>query len=227
MSDTFHKSVPFEFIDKIFAVMALCRQHTFQVLTKRPERMAEYLARTAKSISFFDEAARSFGHTLRFEFEGSNVGLCPWPLKNVWLGTSCEDQEAADERIPYLLKCPASVRFLSCEPLLGPINLNKNLGGTLWIGGQRGCGATHKGIGTPECPREPHHHHDERCMPGIDWAIVGGESGPGARAMDPEWARTLRDQCRPAGVSFFMKQMDKKEPIPEDLYVRQFPKMAV
>jgi protein gp37 len=125
---------------------------------------------------------------------------------NVWMGTTVEDQARADERIPELLRIPARVRFLSCEPLLGPVDLNSNLGGTRWMGGQRGCTGMHRGKGAPDCPRELHHHHDERCKRGIEWVICGGESGPHARPMHPEWARSLRDQCYGNSVPFFFKQ---------------------
>lgn len=111
MSDLFHEAVPFEFVDRVFAVMALCPQHTFQVLTKRPERMAEYLG----GLTGYD--------TLRMERVGGGRPLDGWPLPNVWLGTSVEDQNAADERIPHLLRCPAAGRFLSLEPLLEHVDL--------------------------------------------------------------------------------------------------------
>jgi len=122
------------------------------------------------------------------------------PRPNVWLGTTAENQEQAGKRIPELLATPAAIRFLSCEPLLGPVNLH-------------------------EVTRDPFGG-----IPGIDWVIVGGESGHGARPMDEAWARDLRDQCKDAGVSFFMKQMggkiDKRhdlEDLPEDLRIREFP----
>lgn len=124
MSDTFHKDVPFEFIDQIFAVMATCPQHTFQVLTKRPERMAEYLNRggpllseTMYHLDRIIETSPVWDAAVR-----EDCGALRWPLPNVWLGTSCENQAAADERIPHLANCPAVVRFLSVEPLLGPIS---------------------------------------------------------------------------------------------------------
>jgi len=124
MSDLFHERSTFEFIDMVFAVMALCQQHTFQVLTKRPKRMAEYLQRTGKSIEFLESAAREIGYTFKFtDLDGRTHGMVPWPIPNIWLGTSVEDQQTADSRIPHLLDCPAAVRFLSCEPLLGAINL--------------------------------------------------------------------------------------------------------
>lgn len=172
MSDVFHKDVPFEFIDKIFAVMVLCPHLTFQVLTKRPERAAEYLNAWAKTNR---EPMRDFVETLT----GHRSLLAEWPIPNVWLGTSVEDQKAADERIPHLLKCPAAVRFLSCEPLLGPVDLAYTC-----FNGADSFGS----------------------MPGIHWVICGGESGPNARPMHPDWARSLRDQCVAASVPLFFKQ---------------------
>lgn len=133
MSDLFHESVPFEFIDRVFAVMALCPQHTFQILTKRPERMAEYLNRPAMTsllaravangpIQFWERGSHLYHY--EFDLTPSGFSWCgQWPLPNVWLGTSVENQAAADERIPHLLRCPAAVRFLSCEPLLGEVDL--------------------------------------------------------------------------------------------------------
>src|SRR3546814_6072988 len=141
-----------------------------------------------------------------------------WPLRHAWLGVSVEDQAAANERIPILLDTPAALRWISAEPLLGPVDLQRSGGGTLWLGGQRGCGGTHQhggpiphdhGPGTTAYrgdPRRPHHHHDDRCKLGLDWVVAGGESGPGARPMHPDWARSLRDQCAAAGVPFLFKQ---------------------
>lgn len=158
MSDLFHKDVPFEFVAKVFSVMMNAKQHTFQVLTKRPDRMA----------AFFDWYL--------------NETLAPhwasfYPLPNVWLGTSVEDQDAADKRIPELLKVPARVRFLSCEPLLGPVQISQHL-----------FAGWHK------------------WKPLINWVIVGAESGHGARLMSEDWVRSLRDQCQAAGTAFFYKQ---------------------
>jgi protein gp37 len=145
---------------------------------------------------------------------------------NVWLGTSIENQATADERIPHLLKTPAAVRFLSCEPLLGPVDLMP------WF--QRGercreCGSTKLGTLDP-CGPDWYAGLPPLCTrcgglteSPIHWVIVGGESGPKARPMHPAWARSLRDQCQAAGVSYFMKQMSKKGPIPDDLFIRQFP----
>lgn len=117
------------------------------------------------------------------------------PPANVWIGTSVENQATADERIPLLLDIPARVRFLSCEPLLEQVDLRFP------------CVGTHRGTGSPDCPKTPHHHHDYNCVGrNIHWVIAGGESGPHARPMHPEWARSLRDQCAAAGVPFFFKQ---------------------
>lgn len=210
MSDLFHKDVPFEFIDKVFAVMALSPQHTFQVLTKRPDRMAEYFAdgnpgswdTAIDSLPFereitinddhpFLETRRD--HTDEY-YTASKRGM--WPLPNVWLGTSVGNQEAADKRIPHLLKVPAAVRFLSVEPLLGPVDLCKPMPGPDLDqgGGQKIC--------------QPWF-----IQSGIDWVIVGGESGPGSRAMHPQWATSLRDQCVAAGVPFFFKQWGEYQPL--------------
>jgi protein gp37 len=163
MSDLFHEDVPFDFIDKVFGVMGSeeAGHHTFQVLTKRPTRMKEYAERfTRKGVDF--------------------ASLFP----QVWLGVSVEDQKTADERIPLLLQTPAAVRFISAEPLLGPVDIDLYL---------------------PCC-------HNPKCteLPAdlaINWVIVGGESGPGARPCDQVWIRHIKEQCEAAGVSVFIKQL--------------------
>jgi len=225
MSDLFHKEVPFEFIDRVFAVMALCPQHTFQVLTKRPERMAEYLE--TLSPSEFDEkmlpvidwasAHAIWTTTYICRDQGPSRPVHGWPLPNVWLGTSAEDQQTADERVPHLLKCPAAVRFLSCEPLLGPVRFYsgdvivcKACGSFLSDDEEElfkpcPCGCTHYVWDTPTDKATLEDIEDPSEL-GIHWVIVGGESGPGARPMHPDWARSLRDQCVAAGVPFFFKQ---------------------
>jgi protein gp37 len=130
-----------------------------------------------------------------------------WPLPNVWLGVSVEDQKRADERIPHLLETPAAVRFISAEPLLGPIDLF-TINRTPPLGSMSAI----------PC--------DGENFTSLDWVIAGGESGPGARLMHPDWARGLRDQCAAAGLPFFMKQMTKKGPIPDDLMIRKWPNAA-
>ncbi|MDD9738469.1 phage Gp37/Gp68 family protein [Marinovum sp. SP66] len=190
--DLFHESVPNEWIDQVFAVMALSPRHTFQVLTKRPDRAREYLLRLSSwRLSFYiAAAARDLDKALVMEWLDNH---CP-PLPNVWLGTSVSDQASADARIPELLATPAAVRFLSAEPLLGPICL------------------------TPIQPDPPSPYFAYDALrgrevtigklsgPTIDWIIVGGESGRNARPMHPDWARSLRDQCKHASVAFFFKQ---------------------
>jgi protein gp37 len=192
MSDLFHERVPFDFIDRVFAVMALCPQHTFQVLTKRPERMVEYLSRDGGVGNITPKmnvlCKKSCVHSIQTE---------PWPLRNVWLGTSCENQDTADERIPHLLRCPAAVRFLSCEPLLGPIDFQnvtrprhfdkQPLGWSRWWPTQ------------------------------LQWIIVGGESGPKARPCHVAWIRGIVRQCADATVPCFVKQLGAR-PIGDDIY---------
>lgn len=180
MSDLFHENVADETIDRIFAVMALCPQHSFQVLTKRPMRMLEYLATHPGRLQAVWWTMASFD-------VGLGMPCPPWPLPNVWLGVSVEHQAAADERIPLLLETPAAVRWISAEPLLGPINL-------LDMKGRHPNPLTgvvpYRGDGYPK----------------LDWVVVGGESGPGARPMEEAWARSLRDQCVAAEVAFHFKQ---------------------
>lgn len=177
MGDLFHEDVPDEWIDLVFRVMAIAKQHTFQVLTKRSSRMRKYLC---------DEGAAA-----RIRYKGnaawSRTAARPnvWPLPNVWLGVSAEDQARADERIPDLLATPAAMRFVSAEPLLGPIDFGAIVREALFSGKLSGDGKTHP----------------------LGWIIVGGENGPGARPMHPDWVRSIRDQCAGAAVAFFFKQI--------------------
>ena len=163
MSDLFHEDIPAEFISSVFEVMEKCPQHTFMILTKRPERMLALLKIWSQAIEYIR------------------------PLPNVWLGVSVEDQKAADERIPLLLKTPAALLFVSCEPLLGPVDL-LDINGAL-LSWWKACGV--EGVDAGD----------------ISWVIAGGESGPEARLMHPDWARSLRDQCQSSGVPFFLKQI--------------------
>lgn len=186
MSDLFHDRVPDEYIARVFAVMALAEQHTFQLLTKRHGRMKSLLRGRP-----FQQQVWEAWSTL------DTPKGCPtleyaeypdWPLPNVWLGVSAEDQKRADLRIPALLDTPAAVRFVSAEPLLGPIDMIG--GGRYWLPDFGG----------------PH----------LNWVIAGGESGPGARPMHPDWARSLRDQCVAAGVPFLFKQWGEWAPVDRD-----------
>lgn len=171
MSDLFHDAVPDGFIDRVFSVMAQAKLHIFQILTKRPKRMLNWFMR-ASLIGATDVLTKTAKE---------------WPLKNVWIGVSVENQRTAEERIPKLLQIPAAVRFVSCEPLLDNLNLSFCL--PVMVG--------HKRI----------HWENE-----IDWVIVGGETGPGARPIHPDWVREIRNQCQSAGVPFFFKQWGEWAP---------------
>lgn len=250
MSDLFHPDVPDEFIAQVFAVMGVARQHTFQVLTKRPQRMAAWVAGASDPVLVAGDAIAEDRDSALSSADRQRVRSAtrawqpwaPWPLPNVWLGVSVEDQRYADLRIPHLLATPAAVRFLSIEPLLGPVDLSRVLGlewseiGEFWM-------------------QEMFAALQGRRVP-IDWVIVGGESGPGARPLDIEWIRTILAQCTEAQVPVFVKQLgaqpgfkgepgsfhhydepsglfikaldDKKggnpDEWPDDLRVRQYPK---
>lgn len=200
-SDLFHENVPDEWIDQVFAVMALAQHHTFQVLTKRAERMRAYMTAPrnpdGKPWDRWTEIAMGIGYSLP-SYRGSG-GAMARPLPNLWLGVSAEDQRRADERIPHLLATPAAVRWVSAEPLLGPLDLTRidvdGYGELLPLTGWQ------PGLGATDSEGQPTAGH-----PGIDWIVAGGESGPGARPMNPAWVRQLHDQCKGAEVPFFFKQ---------------------
>jgi protein gp37 len=201
MSDLFHEQVPDEFIAGVFATMAAAPRHTFQVLTKRHGRMRALLGSHRFWLLVVNRA-----NLAKVSVPTANAHYLP----NVWLGVSVEDQKRADLRVPALLDTPAAVRFLSCEPLIGPVTLNP--GGYCW------CGSGLDGI---QCHlRAP------------DWVIVGGESGPGARPMKLEWAADLVAQCRRVGIPVFVKQLGSAQgphkggdldTWPAELQVREFP----
>jgi protein gp37 len=195
MGDLFHEDVPDEWIDRVFAVMALAPQHIFIVLTKRAERMREYLSSGAyparvgrKAAALTDRSASVWD-----KVEGRALNNLP----NVWLGVSVEDQKRADERIPHLLETPAAERFISAEPLLGEIDLGDI---SLECRGHKNCF-------TNALPEDDVVNHYK-----LDWVIAGGESGPGARPMHPDWVRDLRDQCEAADTPFFFKQWGEWAP---------------
>ena len=173
MSDLFHENVPFEYIDQVFNIMALCPQHTFQILTKRPQRMLEY---------FFIASLVGSSEEL---FKNARLR---WPLPNVWLGVSVENQETANERIPLLLQTPAAVRWISAEPLLGRVDLCETM--NIWYNQTEGRLV----------------QGEQLKSRAIDWVVVGGESGSSSRPMHPDWVRSLRDQCAAANVPFLFKQ---------------------
>jgi len=220
MSDLFGEGVSFEFIDRVFGVMAACQWlgpdampgHIFQVLTKRAERLAEYLSTDRR------EAWARWGvyYCGAIDPDGifDQIAFGPRALPNVWLGVSVERQKEAEERIPLLLRAAAAVRFLSVEPMLERVNVSRYLPawfcdacGHFMLGrGDDGC-AVDEGEAEPCC---------SKCSSlkvrsvGVDWVIVGGESGGGARAFDVGGALDIRRQCRDADVAYFFKQAGKR-----------------
>lgn len=189
MSDLFHEDVPDEFIDQVFAVMAATvGRHTYQILTKRPERMRAYMERLCGDFGILQEAARKVGCLL----DDEGLPLVPLPLPNVWLGVTVENQDMANLRIPQLAQTPAAVRWISAEPLLEAIDL-----GVEYFALR--CGGRYPFRGRPA-------EHRTRLVDLLDWVVVGGESGNHARPMHMDWARDLKAQCDAAGVSFFFKQ---------------------
>lgn len=183
LADLFHDEVSDEYIARVFAVMGLARAHTFQVLTKRPARMRALLS----SSGFLELVTVAM---TRHPGRVTGERLPDMPFPNVWVGTTVENQEWADRRIPILLDIPAAVRFLSVEPMLGPVNLC-----TCYPGGYT--------FDTFEGPQGHCAVHGRRV---VDWVICGGESGPGARPMHTQWVRDLRDECTAASVAFHFKQ---------------------
>lgn len=204
MGDLFHPGIPFEYIAACFGVMAATPQHVHIILTKQPKR----------ARAFFDwfgakykSSARAWIESYAWEAArraGANVGAQPrhgrWPLPNVWLLVSAWDQPSFEKYAPDLIACPAAVRGLSAEPLLGPIAIGKYFGNrsTIQLGGVV--------VG------ELKNRSFEGSQPGIDWVIAGGESGSRARPMQEAWAHSLRDQCTEAGVPFHFKQWGNHAP---------------
>lgn len=214
MSDLFHEEVPFTWIDRIFAVMALCPQHTFQVLTKRAERLNAYCAapdlgnKIYKQVSrWLDDGASGFlgkawdrAHDLAGAATIESPPQLRWiqwklPLPNVWLGVSCEDQKRAEERIPWLIKTPAAVRWISAEPLLDRLDLSE------WLD-----------VFVPHPVELPNMWRigSEYSEPQLDWVVYGGESGHGARPCNLDWIRIGVAQCKAAGIPVFVKQLGAK-----------------
>lgn len=218
MSDLFQVGVPDQFITDVFGVMLLAHWHTFQILTKRPDRMLDYMARGDHGIAVQMYAMMTGGGiSTKPVFRAldikrrDNIPLT-WPPPNVWLGVSVENQHFADERIPLLLQTPAAVRFISAEPLLGPVDLTGLRGGTYdalsgrdfeAIGDIRDAGILSK-------TNDP---------PGLDWVIVGGESGPQSRDCAVDWVRAIQQQCRAANVPCFVKQLGRQPRISDGVYL--------
>ena len=173
LGDFFDNQVPESWRYEAWGIIHACKNLDWLILTKRPQNIHKMLP----------------------------DGIAPWsdgPWPHVWLGTTVENQEEANRRIPALRSVPAAIRFLSVEPMLGPVDLREHL-------------------------VDPASDWMISPTPAIDWVICGGESGKHARAFDVGWARSLRDQCHAAGTAFFMKQMDRRKPIPDDLFIREFP----
>lgn len=179
MSDLFHENVPFSFVNDMFLVMAQCPEHTFQILTKRPQRMRNY---------FEGDTLENHLNTCLQIIDEPNTKPIVWPLPNVWLGVSVEDQLTAQERIPELLNCPGAIHWVSVEPLLGPLDITEYLDSLRW-----------------QISEEP-----MDCV--LDWVVVGGESGRHARPMEAFWVQSLRDQCQANHTPFFFKQWGEFEP---------------
>lgn len=243
MSDLFHENVPDEWIDKVMAIAALLPQHTFQILTKRPERALEYFTYEHR-FAFIDYQAYEILRAGRAPYYREHP-VVKLPLKNVWMGVTCENQAMADRRIPLLLQIPAAIRFLSCEPLLEVIDLSE------WLicpqcNGERMFEVIRTGprsgvAGYKKCPK----CQDNRFYSDLHWIIAGGESGKGARTCSIDWVRSLVRQCQDADVPVFVKQLgsncqllpglafkysDRKggniDSFPfDDLKIRQFPKL--
>ncbi len=195
--DLFHEAVLDEFLDRIFAVMALCPQHTFLVLTKRPARMLEYIASRQR------DNVKPWQAVIGTELADLDLRYSvPWPLPNVQAGVSVWDQPSADEFIPSLLETPAAVRFVSIEPMLAPVDLGKIDTGSLWLDALQAYGSW-------PIPGHPGHIQNEPLegWKPLDGVILGAESGPHRRPFDEDWARSIRDDCQAAGTPFFYKQI--------------------
>lgn len=200
MTDLFADFVTDAMIDRVFAVMALCPQHTFQVLTKRSARMREYLSAWSGDWSRTDAIWEQIHRLIEAGAGDPGDREIALPFPNVWLGVSVEDQQRADERIPDLLATPAALRWISAEPLLGPVDLRMlHHDGVTNINALTGD----HGVNLPLMGRGP----------GIDWVVAGGESGKDARPMHPDWPRALRNQCAAADVPFFFKQWGEFGPV--------------
>lgn len=246
MSDLFHEKLSNEQIAAIFGVMAAASRHTFQVLTKRPERMREWFKWIEEQGQHLLEAVGEEppggspvpGACATFAREKEIGGVLgpadwreamrvAWPLPNVHLGVTAEDQQRLNERVPILLNTPAAVRWVSAEPLLGPLDLAPLVAMRSICNGFGGCDAEHDGHVPDPCPScgrgclittwgdaqaerlRTGERTDEDVKSGslLSWVVVGGESGPRARPFDLEWARSIVAQCETAGVPVWVKQL--------------------
>lgn len=224
MSDLFHPSVSLDTISMAFAVMAACPQHTFIVLTKRAKRMREFFEWVAQADAdgtwplHVDKIRRPLARLLG-EFNAPKSKSIEWPLPNIWLGVSVEDQQRANERIPNLLETPAAVRFLSVEPMLGPVDLTDI------------SAKNETGVEQWDCLEREFNDYTGVDGPRIDWVILGAESGPDRRQCQGAWILDVAQACEAHGVPCFIKQLEidgkiSKEPSEWPLWARvqQFPK---
>lgn len=210
MGDLFHDDVPFDWIDQVFETMALCQTHIFMLLTKREKRVKEWFDTIKNRRPVPGQGVCTGGPPFclgtHCPSHDQNTGYCgsPWPLPNVWLGVTAENQETANERIPTLLQMPAAKRFVSVEPMLGAVDLTEiplgpnGYGLNFELNAPNGWITGYRENGSPKV-----HRNDQYGK--LDWVICGGETGPGARPMHPDWVRNLRDQCVGADVPFFFK----------------------
>lgn len=219
MADLFHEKVTDEMLDKAFAVMALTPWHVYQILTKRPQRMRDYMNDPDTPIRIADQmieitCGTKWETDMRawtglLQDEETNDSAIPlrvkWPLPNVWAGVSVEDQKTADERIPLLLDTPAAIMWISAEPLLGPIDLHPKASP-----GYAMLSRFYSPEGFDESGSQPVHDRQEKYFPRLDWIVVGGESGPRARPCNVEWVRSIVSQCKAADVPVFVKQLGTK-----------------
>lgn len=203
MGDLFHESVPFEWIDKVMAVIALCPQHTFLVLTKRPERMKEYFIEPIGGLTRRNYITSAISHqTFRSEVEH-------WNLNHLWLGVTTENQEQADKRIPILLQIPAAKRFVSVEPMLSEVDIRRYM-----LSDYDKAAHDHQMTGM-ECQTNK-----------LNWVICGGETGSKARECKVDWVRDLMVQCEVARVPFFFKKFKDGETKIDGKEIREYPEVA-
>ena len=216
MGDLFHDRVPFEFIDKVMATVAHAWWHTFIILTKRPERMLEYFMKAKEDSYRYSPRQQTGTIGIPLNDDRMNVRLSTisgleidyrmWPLCNLWLGVSAENQELFDKRVRQLTFIPAAVRFVSFEPLLGPLDIYRELAYGQWDLNQ-----------------------DIKHTQKIHWAICGGETGPGARPMHPSWVHDLLAECQAAGIPFFFKGWGgsvRTDPLISGQAYHEFPKIT-
>lgn len=208
-SDLFHESVPNDYIAAVFGIMAATPRHLYQIATAHPDRALRWFRWRDAQVRERDlqwESWRVCEEEASERVDGLPAIDCqsPWPLDNVWLGVRVETQDDADARIPLLLQVPAALRFVSCEPLLGPVDLtrvcDKSRARALWINSieARAANPADASLVATYGSNYPYAR--------IDWVVAGGEAGRDARPMHPDWPRALRDQCNAAGVPFCFTQ---------------------